>query len=472
MKDPKEINESTGAVDDRNQEQELLKIIQSGDAPEQIREQLEDYHDNDIASVFCLLTQEERRLLYRILGTEKLSDIFAYLDDVAVYIEELDSEKAADIIETMDSDDAVDVLEELDDDKRTELFDLVNDEAKHDITLIGSYSDDEIGSKMTTNFVVIRKEMSVRQAMRALISQAAKNDNISTLYVLNADDTLCGALALKDLIIARDGTELESLVITSYPYVYATETIDTCIEQLKDYSEASIPVLDDAHKVIGVITAHDVVEVVDTEMGEDYAKLGGLLAEEDLQEPVLMSVKKRIPWLIILLFLGLVVSAVVGAFESVVKQLTLIICFQSLILDMAGNVGTQSLAVTIRVLMDENLTARQRWQLVLKEIRVGAYNGLALGALAFVCIGIYLMIKANPAYFSFAVSGCIGISLLLAMIVSSFMGTIIPILFHKLGVDPAVASGPLITTVNDLVAVITYYGLAWLLLLNVLHLAG
>ncbi|MEG2931388.1 MAG: magnesium transporter, partial [Ruthenibacterium sp.] len=236
---------------------------------------------------------------------------------------------------------------------------------------------------------------------------------------------------------------------------YASETIDTCIEKLKDYSEASIPVLDKEHKVIGVITAHDVVEVVDTEMGEDYAKLGGLLAEEDLQEPVLMSVKKRIPWLIILLFLGLVVSAVVGAFESVVKQLTLIICFQSLILDMAGNVGTQSLAVTIRVLMDENLTARQRWQLVLKEIRVGAYNGLALGALAFVCIGIYLMIKANPAYFSFAVSGCIGISLLLAMIVSSFMGTIIPILFHKLGVDPAVASGPLITTVNDLVAVIT-----------------
>ena len=170
--------------------------------------------------------------------------------------------------------------------------------------------------------------------------------------------------------------------------------------------------------------------------------------------------KKRMPWLLILLGLGIVVSTVVGAFERVVAQLTLIMAFQSLILDMAGNVGTQSLAVTIRVLTDENLTIAQKGRLVWKEMRVGFCNGLILGGISFLLVGLYiLLLKGQPPLFSFAVSGCIGIS----------VGTLIPLFFEKIKVDPAVASGPLITTVNDLVAVIAYYGLSWLLLLNVMH---
>ena len=180
--------------------------------------------------------------------------------------------------------------------------------------------------------------------------------------------------------------------------------------------------------------------------------------------------KKRMPWLLILLGLGIVVSTVVGAFERVVAQLTLIMAFQSLILDMAGNVGTQSLAVTIRVLTDENLTIAQKGRLVWKEMRVGFCNGLILGGISFLLVGLYiLLLKGQPPLFSFAVSGCIGISLVLAMLISSAVGTLIPLFFEKIKVDPAVASGPLITTVNDLVAVIAYYGLSWLLLLNVMH---
>ncbi|MCD8036755.1 MAG: magnesium transporter, partial [Clostridiales bacterium] len=186
-------------------------------------------------------------------------------------------------------------------------------------------------------------------------------------------------------------------------------------------------------------------------------------------EPFLDSVKKRLPWLILLLFLGLLVSSVVGIFESVVSQITLVVCFQSLILDMAGNVGTQSLAVTIRVLMDENLTGKQQRSLVFKEMRVGFSNGVILGALAFTFVGAYIMLaKARTPLFSFAVSGCIGVSLITAMVVSSAVGTSIPIFFKKIKVDPAVASGPLITTVNDLVAVVAYYGIVWIMLINVL----
>ena len=183
--------------------------------------------------------------------------------------------------------------------------------------------------------------------------------------------------------------------------------------------------------------------------------------------------KKRMPWLLVLLGLGLAVSAVVGAFETVVAQLTLIMAFQSLILDMAGNVGTQSLAVTIRVLTDENLSFQQKLHLVTKEMRVGLCNGILLGLLSFLSVGCYIMLfKHKTALFSFAVSGCIGISLMLAMLISSAVGTFIPLFFKKIKIDPAVASGPLITTVNDLVAVVTYYGISGLLLLNVLHLAG
>ena len=280
-----------------------------------------------------------------------------------------------------------------------------------------------------------------------------------------------GALDLKDLITARSTTALDSLIVTSFPYVYATETIDDCIEKLKDYSESIIPVLDNSNKMLGVITSQSIIEVVDDEMGEDYAKLAGLTAEEDLQEPLTQSMKKRLPWLLILLGLGLLVSSVVGVFEKVISQLTLIMAFQSLILDMAGNVGTQSLAVTIRVLMDENLTFRQKWHLVIKETRVGFCNGLLLGSLSFLFVGVFIMfVKRRTAMFSFAVSGCIGISLTLAMVISSAVGTMIPLFFKKMKVDPAVASGPLITTVNDLVAVVTYYGISWILLLNVLHL--
>lgn len=453
-------------------EKELAAIIRSRRPDSVIREELDNYHENDIAAVLEELTPQERKRLYKILGVEKVSEIFAYLeDDVVKYVDELDPEKAADIIESMDADDAVDILDELEDDKSGEIRKLMDAEARQDIDLILSYDDDEIGSRMTTNFVSIYRGSTIRQAMKSLIDQAAENDNISTLYVVNNDDTFYGAVDLKDLIVARDYMDLEELVSTSYPYVYAEEKTEECIEELKDYSEDSIPVLDNGNRVLGVITSQDLVEAVDEEMSEDYAKLAGLTAEEDLNEPFKDSIKKRLPWLVLLLFLGLIVSSVVGIFESVVSQITLVVCFQSLILDMAGNVGTQSLAVTIRVLMDENLSGRQQRNLVFKEMKVGFSNGMILGVMSFILVGMYILIaKAKSLMFSFAVSGCIGVALVVAMVISSFVGTSIPIFFKKVKVDPAVASGPLITTINDLVAVVTYYGIVWVMLINILQL--
>lgn len=451
--------------------EEIVKLIHETKDVESLLDVLESYHENDIADALEFLDKEERVALYAALGTERVSEIFAYLEDAALYLEELGLETAAEIIENMDSDDAVDILETMDEEIGEKLVSLMDDESSRDIRLIQSYDEDEFGSKMTTNFIAIQKGLTVRQAMKEMIAQAEENDNIYTVYVCNEDGSLYGAMDLKDLIVAREYVDLEDLISHAYPYVYDYEKVSDSLEKIKDYAEDSIPVLDEKNRILGVITAQDIIEVVDDEMGEDYAMLAGLTAEEDLNEPVLRSMKKRLPWLIVLLGLGIGVSAVVGIFEAVVSQVAVIVCFQSLILGMAGNVGTQSLAVTIRVLMDENLTHTQRLQLIWKEVRVGLGNGFLLGLISFVFIGLYIwLFKDYEIVFSFAVSGCVGVSLLIAMIISSMVGTFVPMIFNKLKIDPAVASGPLITTINDLVAVVSYYGLAWVLLIHVMQM--
>lgn len=454
-----------------NYEEELIKIIRSDAPTEEKLERLDDYHENDIASALKFLDPEERRKLYSMLGVDKVSDIFSYIDDPADYIEELEPEIAAKILGNMEADDAVDILEELEDETSNELIELIDDEAMKNIDLIQSYDDDEIGSKMTTNYVSLTLGLTIKQAMKSLVKQAADNDNIATIYVKKEDGTFYGAIDLTDLIVAREYVDLETLVTTSYPYVHDHETVDDCIEELKDYSEDSIPVLDNNMHILGVITSQDLLEVVDEEMGEDYAKLAGLSAEEELEEPLGQSLKKRVPWLLILLMLGMGVSSVISMFEKVIVGLPIIVTFQSVILGMSGNVGTQSLAVTIRVLMDEELGFKERAGFVLKEIRVGLCNGLIVGGISVVFTGIFIFVaRGQSLATAFAISGCIGGALALAMLISSFMGTIIPIILDKIGFDPAVASGPLISTINDLVAAVTYYGLAWIMLINILGL--
>lgn len=460
-------------LNENNFSNEILTILRSGADSKTLSDRLSDYHDNDIAEAFEQLNENERKALYPVLGAERISEIFSYIEDPDEYLRELGIDGAAQVLSLMDSDDAVDAMDDLDLSTRKRLVDLMDNNSSHDVKLIMSYSDDEIGSLMTTNYIVIKNTLNVRQAMQELISQAGENDNISTVYVTNKHDKFFGAIDLKDLIVARADTPLSDIIMLSYPYVSDHAKIDECIERLKDYAEDSIPVIDGSKRLIGVITAEDLMEASDEELSEDYAKLGGLSEQEDLEESTFVSVKKRLPWLIILLFLGIGVSSIVGIFETVVAILPIVICFQSLILDMAGNVGTQSLAVTIRVLADDQVSGTEKLRLVTKEMRIGFFNGLFLGIMAFMFIGGYICIfKHNPVHYAFLISGCVGLSLIVAMVISSLVGTLIPIFFNKIKIDPAVASGPLITTVNDLVAVISYYGLVWVLLINVLNMGG
>lgn len=463
-----EKNELT--LQERDYSTQILSIIRSDCNDDEIKSQLEEYHENDIASIFEELEIEEKDKLLQILGSEFMSEIVSYLEDAGEYLSEIDADEAADIIEQMDADDAVEVLDDLDEETRSEIIELIEDEEiKEDIELIDSYDDDEFGSRMSTNFIAVKRNSTIKETMRTLVSEAAENDNIYTIFVVNEDDSFYGVIDLKDLIVARSTVELESLISNNFPFVYDKDTISENIERLRGYSENMIPVISSANNaLLGVITSNDIIELVDEEISDDYAKLAAMTSEQKPDESLFTSMKKRVPWLIALLFMGLVVSAVVGIFESVVDALPMIVSFQSLILGMAGNVGTQSLAVTVRALgNDEERSFKNQLITILKEIRIALLNGVVLGAISFAIVSGYLFVfAAYSSSFIFAAAGCVGLAMCFAMAISGLTGAAIPVCLYRFGVDPAVASGPLITTINDLVAVISYYGLAWALLLN------
>ncbi len=455
--------------EEKGYRQRILELIRSECSDGELSTALMDYHDYDIAGIFDELTRDEQDRLFAAIGHEATAGIVAYLDDAAEYLSEIEPEAAADIIERMDGDDALEVLEELDQRVREEVFELIeNNEVKADIQLLDSYPDDVFGSRMSTNYIVIQRGLTVKKAMKELVSLAAENDNIHKIFVTEKDGSFYGAIDLKELIVARSTDPLEDLIYTAFPYVLDTEDIGESIERVRGYSEVLIPVLTaNEKKLVGVITSSSVTELVGETIGDDYAKLAALGSEEEEGEGLLAGLKKRIPWLIILLFLGLAVSAVVDLFEGVIAELPMIVSFQSLILGMAGNVGTQSLAVTVRSLgSDSTLTFGGGIRMILKETRVSLFNGLIVGLISFAIVAVYLLFGAHAAVLALPVAGCVGGAMCFAMMISGFTGAAIPLSLHRVGVDPAVASGPLITTVNDLVAVVSYYGLAWALLLG------
>lgn len=448
---------------------EIIALLHSPISSEELAERILDYHENDIASAMEEVSAEKRRELYEMLEPEFLADIMEYSEEKKLFLDEIPSAKKKDLLSHLEAPDLVEYLDEIEPGEEKVLLETVEEKTKSEISLLRSFEEQQIGSRISTNFISVPEGSSVPDAMRILVKEAAENDNVTTVYVVREAEKFVGVIDLKDLIVARKTDLLSDITKTSYPFVYAEENIEDLIEQIKEYSEDSIPVLDAENRLLGILTSQDITELSDEKMGEDYARLAGLSAEEDLNEPLIKSMGKRLPWLVVLLGLALMVSAVVGTFEHVVEHLTLIISFQSLVLGMSGNAGTQALGVTVRVLADERLTRKEKLVLIAKEARVALFNGFVLGLLSFLLIGSYLFfIKGEAASLSFSVSACTGFALVFSVFLSGVSGTVVPILFKKLKIDPAVASGPMITTVSDLVAVVTYYGFAWWLLISVL----
>ena len=459
-----------GVTSDLEYRAEILEIVRSGAEDLAIKERLQEFHARDIAEAFEDLLPAERERMGELLGSDGLSEIISYLDDASEYLGEIEVSEAADIIEKMDADEALLALEDLDERTKREILEQIEDpEVRSDIALLDSYQEDEFGSRMSRNFIAVREKETIKEVMRTLVREAPEKDNLETLFALHEDSSFYGAISLKDLIIARSEDELADLVCTSFPFVYDTDLISEKIDRLFEYDEELIPVLSSkTNALVGVLTANDIAALLDEERGEDYAKLAAMTAEHEPNESLFASMRKRVPWLIVLLFMGLAVSAVVGLFEGVVDALPMIVSFQSLILGMAGNVGTQSLAVTVRALGEgEKPSLKRECLAILRELRVALLGGVVLGAISFAIVSLYMLAFTSYSLpFGFSVAACVGLSMCFAMAISGFTGAAIPTALCRLGVDPAVASGPLITTVNDLVAVLSYYGLAFALLLK------
>ena len=450
---------------------EIVKILDSELSKDEKKNLLLQYHESDIAEILDILSDEERKVIYEILGDEYFGEVLLYTDDIEEIVDDLEPEVIADIIETMDADDAVDVLDELDKQKRQEVVDLIEDEeVKEDIKTISSYDEDVIGRQMTNNYITITTKDTVKSAMKKVIGQASENDNVSYIYVLDENDKYYGVIELRDLIIARATDELEKIIKKSYPYFVDTDKVEEKLGEIRDYGLDSYPVLNQNDNLVGVVTHDDLLEATYEEFEEDYAKLAGITEEEDLNESVFKSIKKRLPWLIVLLVLGLLQSFLMTGFEVVVSALPIIVFFQTLVLGMSGNTGTQSLAVTIRNISNSNMDKKQVFKLLFKELRVGFCNGLMLGLLAGAFVFVFLWITNQGVTSETFVliealkaSLIVGSSLVLSMTLSSMVGALIPIFFKKIRIDPAVASGPFITTVNDLTSLVVYYLLSAIL---------
>ena len=457
--------------------EEILEIITTELSKEEFINKLENYHFNDIAEVLIQTDKETRIYVYNLLGVEKTAKIFSFYENVEDYISELPDEYAADVLEEMDSDDAVYVLNELEEEEKDKLIELLEEDVQEQIKKIDSYGEDLIGSYMSDNFIVLPFTHSITSAMSTVIKKAGDCDNIFTLYIIDENQKYMGVVSLKDLIISRRDDDFVNLIMTSFPFFYDDEVMSECIERIKDYGEVSLPVLNRNLELVGVVTSNDIIEVTEDEFEEDYAKFGGLTEEEEIDEPIRMSIRKRIPWLITLLFLGLVVSCVVGVFEGVIASLPVIVFFQSMILGMAGNAGTQSLAVTIRNIANEKGSGKEhKFKGSKKEFKIGLINGLLMGIISFVVVLVYLIITKksiisesgfvfNDAIY---VAGIIGISMMVSICLSSIIGNVFPILLTKLHIDPAVASGPFITTIIDITSIVIYYGLTYLFFMMVL----
>ena len=364
----------------------------------------------------------------------------------------------------MDEEKATALLSLLDKDKRIMILELSGREFQKRLR----YSSDEVGSIMSDDFILLDKNTTVEDAFKRIQKEAEGKDNIRTVFLTEKGEGLYGEVDLLDILRTPGDEILSSVSTTSFPYVSAQAKLSNTLEWIKDYNLSSFPVIDEEGRVIGAVTRKSLMDTVEREMEEDYRKLASVGVDDNLG--VISSMKARLPWLFILLGLGILVSSMISVLSSLAFGLVMVFSFQSLILDMTGNSGTQTLAVAVRALSGRELTGKEKLTMLKKELSTGLISGLILGLGAILVLFPYIFLRSgNGIKYSISLSVCIAISLVVAMTLSNTIGAIIPIVMEKIGVDPAVASGPLITTLNDLVGACSYYTLVYLVLKKLLH---
>ncbi len=429
---------------------------------EEQKSYLESLHAYDLKELYKSLSEEDRAQLFELLDDAQKADLLSYLDvdDAADIVENLDTQDTIDIFSEMDPDDAIDIINELEEETSTELIEQFTPEFKEEILSLKSYNDDETGSIMNTNFITLTADLDVKEAMKTLVLQAPLVETISKLFVIDKHNTFLGVVPLKKLIKAKSPCDIESLY---EPSMFALDTDDkeSTATLMQEEGINILPVLDENHMLKGIVTVDDAIDTYEDEMIEDFQKMTTL--NEDVSDSTWQSALKRLPWLVVLLVLALPIANLALGFEGILKEYTIIIILQPLILSMIGNAGTQTLTFSLIMIADEEPDGVIRKN-IFYEVASAALSGLLLSFISFTVTILFIIFNPSLSENPYLFASIVGISVLISLIIGTFFSALIPVLIHKVGLDPASASGPLLTTVIDISTILTYYGIAtWMI---------
>lgn len=423
---------------------------------DQFREIFLELHSYDQAQFYEKVGPDIRRIIYLFLSPQEMATIFETIEledkEYEQFLNEMDTAYGAEMLSYMYTDDAVDVLNELDDEQRESYLEMMDSETAEEISELLAYAEYTAGAIMTTEYVSVYENSTVRSAMTVLRNEAPNAETIYYVFVIDDNRRLSGVISLRDLIISDEDTLIHDIMNERVVYVKASDDQEDVAQIMKDYNFLAIPVVNDGQEMLGIITVDDIIDVIDEEATDDYSKLAGLSDVDDIEASPFKAAKKRLPWLIMLLFLGMITATLMGQFEATLDKVALLALFIPLISGTSGNSGTQALAVAVRGIATGEIGDKSKLKMLLREVLTGLITGIVCGLIV---VAIIFFWKHN-LIIGLLVGAAISTSILVATIAGSF----IPLLIHKLGADPAVASGPFITTLNDVTSILIYLGLA------------
>ncbi len=435
----------------------MLKTLINQNKKRPLQTYLDETHGHDLAQAFLTLEKEERDQLYQIISHEQLAEIITYLateDAVDVFVD-FDLIKQKRLIKTMEPDDAVDLIQSLETEEQDVLLHALSD--VEEVQALIEYEDDETGSAMTTRVITLSPDLDIKRATKQVIQDAPDVETINQLFVVDEQHVFLGVVSLKDLLKSKPPQTIADLMV-SYPFVYDKDSMMKTVQAINHYDAYEMPVCDENKKLLGMITLDDALDRYEEEAQEDFERLAAL--PDTVQSHPFKMAMHRFPWLVLLLVVSIPVSLITSLFQEVITAVAVIVIFQPLISGSAGNVATQTLAVTLRMYQTgEKGVVRN----LIKEILTGLFNGIFIGGLAF---GItYLFSYVTGQFEPITMATIVGISLSTTVFIAPMIAILMPSLLKLCKQDPAVASGPLITTLIDITTVFVYFGLSTLMLL-------
>jgi magnesium transporter len=429
----------------------LRMLIEANDE-KQVAELLQELHAADIAEILEGLTMEEARYIYVMLDGEKASDVLIEIpeDDRRRFLNALPPEYIArQFIEFMDSDDAADILGELDEDVKKSVLNEIGDvDIAGDIVDLLEYEEDTAGGIMAKELVAVNENWTVATCLKEIGRQSEDVDDIYYVYVVDDDDKLKGVLSLKKLILNSTSTQLKHIYNPDVKWVTTDTPQEEVAQMMEKYDLVAIPVVDEIGRLKGRITFDDVMDVMREEAERDYNMVSGITGEVEVGDKVWTLTRARIPWLMVGLFGGIMGAQVLGAHEDSLSRLPATAFFIPLIAAMAGNVGVQSSSIVVQTLASGVRDFATPWQKIVKQLSIAFITGGIFSILIF----IYNYLFSDNMSLTYAVS----LSLFIVMTIASVFGSLIPLALNRMKIDPAVATGPFITTMNDVLGLTIY----------------